>query len=291
MGFRINYKYVLGCIAVIIVIVFILIHNLMKTSVYSEEYSPLEDYDKTIDILWSLTISIEKKSEVKPTVIYDLNIVSDNLSRYRNEAMYRTGLNYRDFYTIDTYVNVTKADREMLLVSHTLPSTWLRMVESIDLLGSNDVLGALSVYHEVKATVIYMIDKLNASANLLRDTRYKEYAVKESHIVKIDEACRVINETISLLEEYVKLMEIIEKTRIKVAKGGNVTESVMKMVEEIKNKVDVSQIEKLSPAIHDFIERASKNPEGVMIEKEARETTITYIGGKSGGYGEEVYDD
>ncbi|MEM0355238.1 MAG: hypothetical protein QW716_01030 [Desulfurococcaceae archaeon] len=291
MRFRINYRIILGSLAVITVVVFITIYSLMRTNVYSEPYSPIEDYDRATNILWTLTVSIDRKTEIKPTIIYELNIVSDNLSRYRSEAMYRTGLSYRDFYTIDTYFNITKADKEMFIASHILPSTWLKIVESINLLGSMDMVRALEVYREIKANVIYVIEKLENSLGILENTSYREYAVKEEHVVKIDEACRVVNKTISILKEYIKLMELMERTRLEIERGGNVTESILRMIEEIRREVNTSLIEEISPAINDFISRASKNPGEVVVEKRSREDTLTHPGVKSGGYGEEVYDD
>lgn len=262
-----------------------------EVEVVGEEYNPIGDYNETVDILKNITERFINKTTGSGRDAPRIERIVDRIKSYRDNILYKPGFTVRDVTIAEVYLNVSLVNRRLHPVSMAYPRIWHEMVKSIELLSELKVEEAIAKYDQIRNTLLIIRDSLVRSRDSLLKTSYRNYTIDPAHVVAIDNAIFVLNDTIRTIDDYVKFFDILRNYYIEALNGGNQTEISVRLVKDVRDNVNLTQVEKISDKVYEFLNKVLT--EGLKVEYSR---TITWEHGSypdryNAGTGVEESDD
>lgn len=223
---------------------------------------------------------------------YDINYkklvqLLDFYNSEYNKLLSTPGTSYDTIKTLEAYRNLTKATNELYDVTMDLPSIWAKMISSARHLEALEIDKATSQYDDIAFRISYVREKLVKALYILTHTNYTYY-IKPEHQDTVEYAINVINETLKILDEYLKLMNIVKDYSNQLS-SSNINKIARELGEKLVESIDLENLGPIKDLVSNFI---TKLLSGDTVSSGSGEGGGgSGLGGSAGGYSGGSEDD
>lgn len=284
---KLNRTGILAIMIFVILSIFIVYNILVETSISRSEYNIDNAYYESIMYLNKTSSHIAYKRPSYDVDPADLIRLHKYIEKEKIKMLNTPGTPYNELTILLTYENITIASAKLYNVTMDLPIIWVGIGKSIDELSSLNIRKALKIYYEMKLRLYIVVSELSESIELLKYAREKGVLL-DDHNSTVNYAIMVTNDTLNVILEYIKMMELISMNIGNLENNAN-NQTLINLAETIAKQIDLDKLKPFAKEISIFITRLSM---GEIIRRQNTNTTSTEnSGGISGGYSGSIEDD